>query len=185
MDLAPLLYVVRATERLFLFLVYGLLLTIPVIFTVPAISMIFVIGCVDLPIVLPLLCGPLAMWFKEPSLGLRGLDAYIRDHEQIDHRLGLLHSDLFNNLEIADPVMEGINDLDILDIRDSIPGAAKIFHVISEAFIMLLLDGLEVFCCRWTLICTLEIPDEHGTQLVPVVDGSFRQIDEPRSSHTR
>jgi hypothetical protein len=43
-----------------------------------------------------------------------------------------------------------------------------------ETLIMPLLDGLEGLCGRWTLIGALEVPDEHGTQLVPGVDGSFR-----------
>jgi hypothetical protein len=64
MDLAPLLYVVRATEKPLLFLVCRLLLTIPVISTVPVILAVFVISCVDLLIVLLLLCRPLATRFK-------------------------------------------------------------------------------------------------------------------------
>jgi hypothetical protein len=42
-------------------------------------------------------------------------------------------------------------------------GVAETFHVVSETFIMLLSDGLQGFCCRWTLICALEVPYEHGT----------------------
>jgi hypothetical protein len=38
--------------------------------------------------------------------------------------------------------MKGINDLNILDVRDSIPGVAEIFHIIPEALIMLLLDSI-------------------------------------------
>jgi hypothetical protein len=64
MDLAPLLYVVRATEKPLLFLVCRLLLTIPVISTVTVILAVFVISCVDLLIVLLLLCRPLATRFK-------------------------------------------------------------------------------------------------------------------------
>jgi hypothetical protein len=52
MDLAPLLYVVRVTERPLLFLIGGLLAAIPAISAVLAISPI---GHVDLPIVLFLL----------------------------------------------------------------------------------------------------------------------------------
>jgi hypothetical protein len=44
---------------------------------------------------------------------------------------------------------------------------------------MLLLDGVQSFGSRWLLICALQIVDEHGTELVPVVDGSFDQVDEP------
>jgi hypothetical protein len=42
-----------------------------------------------------------------------------------------------------------------------------------ETLIMLLFDGPEGLDSRWTLICALEVPDEHGTQLVPGVNGSF------------
>jgi hypothetical protein len=35
--------------------------------------------------------------------------------------------------------MEGIDDLDVLDVGNSIHGIAEVFHIISEAFIMLLL----------------------------------------------
>jgi hypothetical protein len=72
--------------------------------------------------------------------------------------------------------MEGIDDLDVLDIRDSIPGIAKMFYVVSEALIMLLLDGLQSLRSGWTLVCTPKVPDEHGehgTQLVPGVDRSL------------
>jgi hypothetical protein len=58
--------------------------------------------------------------------------------------------------------MEGIDDLDILDVRDSVPGIAETFQVIPETFIMLLPDGLQSLCCRWTLICALEVSNEHG-----------------------
>jgi hypothetical protein len=59
--------------------------------------------------------------------------------------------------------VEGIDDLDILDVRDSVPGIIEMFHVVLEAFIMLLLDGLESFRSIWTLICILKVPDENGT----------------------
>jgi hypothetical protein len=38
--------------------------------------------------------------------------------------------------------LEGIDDLDVLDIRDDVPRIVEMFHVVSEALIMLLLDGL-------------------------------------------
>jgi hypothetical protein len=60
----------------------------------------------------------------------------------------LLHGYLLYSLDIADPVMEGVDDLDVLDVRDSVPGIAEIFHVVPEAFIMLLLDGIQSFCSR-------------------------------------
>jgi hypothetical protein len=103
------------------------------------------------------------MWFKELSLSLRGLNAYIDNCEQISHRFGLLHGDLLNIFDIAHPVTKGIDDLDVLDVWESILGVAKIFHVVSEALIMLLVDGLQGFSYRWTLIHTLEVFDEHGT----------------------
>jgi hypothetical protein len=91
----------------------------------------------------------------------------------------LLHGDLLNSLDVIDLVAEGIDNLDVLDVRDSIPSIAETFHVVSEAFIMLLLNDLHGLSSRWMLVYTLEVPDEHGTQLVPRVDGSLRQIDKP------
>jgi hypothetical protein len=64
------------------------------------------------------------------------------DYEQIGHGFSLLHDDLHNGLFIANLISEGINDLDVLDVQDSIPDIAEMFHIISEALIMLLLDGL-------------------------------------------
>jgi hypothetical protein len=48
------------------------------------------------------------------------------------------------------------------------------FDIITKTLVMLLLDGLMGLGGRWTLIGTLEVPDEHGMQLVPEVNGSFR-----------
>jgi hypothetical protein len=59
--------------------------------------------------------------------------------------------------------MKGIDDLDVLDIRDSIPGIVEMFHIVPEAFIILLPDGLQGFSYRWMLIRTLKIPNKHGT----------------------
>jgi hypothetical protein len=59
--------------------------------------------------------------------------------------------------------MEDIDDLDVLDVWDSVPGIAEMFHIIWETFIMLLPDGLQGLCCRWMLICALEVSNEHGT----------------------
>jgi hypothetical protein len=119
---------------------------------ISAIHVVSTIGCVDLPTVLLLLWGALATWFKELSSGLGGLDAYANNCDQIGHCLGLLHCDLLNSL----------NDLDVLDIQDSVPDITEMFQVVLEAFIMLLSDGLKGFSCRWTLIHTLEVFDEHG-----------------------
>jgi hypothetical protein len=85
------------------------------------------------------------------------------DYKQISHHLGFLEGNLLNCLEIANPIMEGIDDLDVLNVWDSVPGIAEIFHVVLEDFIMLLLDGLQSFYCRWVLACTLEVPNECGT----------------------
>jgi hypothetical protein len=130
-DLAPLLYVVRVTERSLIFLIRGLLLAVSV---VPVISLV---SLVDFPIVLLLLYGPLAIRLKESSLGFGSLNACVNDH---DH--GLLHDDLLYSLDVVDSVAEGIDDLDILDIRDNIPGIPETFHVVPDALIMLLPDGL-------------------------------------------
>jgi hypothetical protein len=59
--------------------------------------------------------------------------------------------------------VEGVDYLDVLDVRDSIPNIAEMFHVVLEAFIMLLPNGLESLNSRWMLIRALEILDEHGT----------------------
>jgi hypothetical protein len=39
--------------------------------------------------------------------------------------------------------MEGIDDLNVLDIWDSIPGITETFHVVLKTLIMLLSDGLQ------------------------------------------
>jgi hypothetical protein len=44
--------------------------------------------------------------------------------------------------------VKGIDDLDVLDIRDSVPGIAEMFYVVPKAFIMLLPDGLQGFSYR-------------------------------------
>jgi hypothetical protein len=74
--------------------------------------------------------------------GFGGLYAYISDCEEIGHYLGLLHGDLLHSLDIANPVVGGIDDLDVLDVRDSVSGIVEIFHIVSEALIMLLPYGL-------------------------------------------
>jgi hypothetical protein len=87
--------------------------------------------------------------------------------------LVLLHRYLFHGFEIADAISEGINNLDVLDIRDVVSGIAEMFDIIMETLIVLLLDGLEGLGGRWMLIGALEVADEHGTQLVLGVNGSF------------
>jgi hypothetical protein len=69
--------------------------------------------------------------------------------------------------------MEGVNNLDVLDVWDAVSGIAETLDIIMETLIVLLLDGLEGLGGRWTLIGAPEVPDEHGTQLVPGVNGSF------------
>jgi hypothetical protein len=113
------------------------------------------------------------MRLQKLSLGFGSFYAYIGNREQISHRFGLLHCYLFHSFEIADAITEGINNLDVLDVWDAISGIAEMLDIIMETLIMLLLDGLEGLGGRWTLIGTLEVPDEHGTQLVLEVNGSF------------
>jgi hypothetical protein len=138
MDFAPLICIIRATEMPLLLLIWGPLLAIYAIFVVLAISSV---SRVDFPVVLFLLCGPLAMRLKKSSLCFGSLNACVSDRKQINHRLGLLHGNLIHGLDVTDSIMEGVDDLDVLDVRDSIPGIAKMFHVVLEALIMLLLDG--------------------------------------------
>jgi hypothetical protein len=59
--------------------------------------------------------------------------------------------------------MKSIDDLDVLDIRASVSGIAEMFHVVLETFIVLLPDGLQGLCCVRTLICALNVSNEHGT----------------------
>jgi hypothetical protein len=97
------------------------------------------------------------------SLDLRYLDAGVRDYKQIYHRHGFLHCDLLHGLDVADSVVEGVDDLDVLNVRDSVPSVVEIFHIVPKAFNMLLHVGLEGLSSRWTLIRALEVPDENGT----------------------
>jgi hypothetical protein len=113
------------------------------------------------------------MRLQKPSPGFGSLYAYISDCEQISHRFGLLHGYLFHSLDIADAITEGIDDLEVLDVRDGVPRIAEMLDIIMETLIMLLLHGLEGLGSRWTLICALKVPDEYGTQLVLGVNGSF------------
>jgi hypothetical protein len=43
------------------------------------------------------------------------------------------------------------------------PSITEMFHVVPEALIMLLLDGLQNLSSRWTLVHALEVSNEHGT----------------------
>jgi hypothetical protein len=50
-----------------------------------------------------------------------------------------------------------------LDVLDSVPDITKIFYVVSEDLIVLLLDGLQSFGYGWMLVCALKFSDELGT----------------------
>jgi hypothetical protein len=54
----------------------------------------------------------------------------------------LLHGSLLHSLDVSDSVVKDVDDLDILDIWDSVPGIAERIHVVPKALIMLLPDGL-------------------------------------------
>jgi hypothetical protein len=69
--------------------------------------------------------------------------------------------------------MEGVNDLNILYMQDAVSDIIETLDIITETLNMLLLDGLEGLIIRRTLLGALEVPDEHGTQLVPGVNGSL------------
>jgi hypothetical protein len=107
------------------------------------------------------------------SPGFESFCAYVGDRRQIDHRFGLLHCYIFHSFEIADAITEGVKNLDVLDVWDAVSGIADMLDIITETLIVLLLDGLEGLGGRWMLIGALKVPDEHGTQLVPGVNGSF------------
>jgi hypothetical protein len=117
--------------------------------TILAISLV---SRVDFLIVLLLLCGPLATGLKKSSPCFKILDARERNYKQMEHRLRFLHGDLLDSLDVTNFVTEGIDDLDVLDIWDSVPGIAGMFHVVLLALIMCLPDGLESLSSRWTLI---------------------------------
>jgi hypothetical protein len=103
------------------------------------------------------------MGLEKSSLGFGSLNEHVSDCKQIGHHFGLLHGDLLHNLDVANSIAEGIDDLDVLDIRDGVPDIAEIFHVVLEAFIMLLLDGLQSLSSKWALVHALKVLDEHGT----------------------
>jgi hypothetical protein len=100
---------------------------------------------------------------KESSSDLGSFYAYISNHEEFCHRFRLLHSNLLHGFDVVDPVTKDIDDLDVLDVWDSVPGIAETFHIVTEALIMLLLDGLQGLCSRWMLVRALKVLDEHHT----------------------
>jgi hypothetical protein len=71
------------------------------------------------------------MRVQKSSLGFESLYAYIGDREQISHHFGLLHGYLFHNFNIVDAIMEGVNDLDVLDVLDAIFGIVTMLDIIS------------------------------------------------------
>jgi hypothetical protein len=137
-NLTPLFHIIRTPKRPLFLMLWGLLAMISTVSLVPAIASV---SCVDLMIIL-LPWGPLALGIQKSSPGFGGLYAYIGDYKQIGHRLGLLRGDLLHSLDIADPFAEGIDDLDVLDVWDSIPSIAKTFHIVPKTFTMLLPNGL-------------------------------------------
>jgi hypothetical protein len=131
--------IVRVMERPLLLLIQGLLLAIPTVSVILAISPV---SHVDFPIVLLLLHGPPATRLKKSRPNFRSLNACVSYCEQISHRLGLLHGDLPHGLDVADSIAEGVDDLEVIDVWDSVSGVAEMFHVVPKALIMLLSDGL-------------------------------------------
>jgi hypothetical protein len=85
------------------------------------------ISHVDFWVVLVLLHGPLAMRLNKSSPGFGSLDACVHDYEQIDHHLGLHHGDLLHGLDVTDSITEGVDDLDVLDIRIAFLALQKCF----------------------------------------------------------
>jgi hypothetical protein len=78
-------------------------------------------------------------------------------------QFGLLYDNLLDNLDITDPIMKGIYDLNVLNVRDSVPDIAETFHIIPKALIVVMLDGFHGFSGGWILVRALEVPDEHYT----------------------
>jgi hypothetical protein len=169
MDLAPLFCVIGVLEGSLFLLIWGLFSAVPVSFAVLLISSF---RGVDLPVIL-FSWWPLDTRLQKSSSGFGSLYAYIGDREQINHNFRLLHGYLFHHFDIADAIMEDINDLDIVDVRDIVSSIAEMLDIIVETLIMLLLDGLEGLGSRRTLIGALEVPNEHGTQLILGVNGSL------------
>jgi hypothetical protein len=79
MDLTLLLYVIRVMKMLLLLLIRGLLLAVSAVSTVSMILTISPTSHVDLPVVLLLLCRPLATRLKKLSPDFGSLNAYVSD----------------------------------------------------------------------------------------------------------
>jgi hypothetical protein len=59
-----------------------------------------------------------------------------------DTILGFFHVDLLHRHDVTDSITDGIDDFDVLDVQDRVSCIVEMFHIVPEAFIMLLLDGL-------------------------------------------
>jgi hypothetical protein len=88
-----------------------------------------------------LLDGPISSRLQKSSLGFESFYAYVGNREQISHCFGLLHRYLFHSFEIADAISEGVNNLDVLDVRNVI---TEMLDIITETLIVLLLMVLRV-----------------------------------------
>jgi hypothetical protein len=113
------------------------------------------------------------MRLQKSSPGFGSLYAYIGDREQISHSFELLHGYLFHSFNIADAITEGVNNLNVLDVRDTVSDIAETLDIIMKTLIMLLLDGLEGLGSKRMLIGVVKVPNEHDTQLVLGVNGSL------------
>jgi hypothetical protein len=117
--------------------------------------------------------GPFATRLQKSNPGIGSLYAYIGNREQISNCFGFLHGYLFHSFNITDAIMEGVNDLDVLNVWNVISSIAETLDIITETLIMLLLYGLEGLGNRRALIGVLKVLNEYGTQLVPGVNGSL------------
>jgi hypothetical protein len=83
-----------------------------VISVISSVLVISLVNSVDLPIIL-LPLGPLAPRLQKLSPSFRSLYAHISDCEQFGHHLGLFHGDLLHSLDIANPVVKSVDNLDV------------------------------------------------------------------------
>jgi hypothetical protein len=167
MDLAPFLGIGEPPERVLELLIRLIL--------------VFMSCSIDLTIFL-LLFGPLAFVVKELSSCFWDFDAFVSYRR---HGFGLLYVYLLYSLEISYTIVEGIDDHNILNVQDDIPGVEEVLDEVIEAFIGLLLDDLKGLCCDWPLVCPLEISNEQSTGLVPWLDHDIKQVDEPWLDRSR
>jgi hypothetical protein len=85
------------------------------------------INRVDFSVILLLLYRALTIRLKKSSSDFGSLNACVIDYEQIGHHLELLHGDLLHRLDVAGSITKGVDDLDVLDIQDSILALWKRF----------------------------------------------------------